>query len=282
MLKVKITRFAVFLATCVFIFSVEADGDSDPGIRDTISVQSVKLSQGAESFSLDVTLFNDEYLGGVSVPLTWDSSYLICDSISFAGSRIEYLAYKGWEINNASRQLQGWGAVVTESTIPLGDGIIFTVHFSVESQAPDHVANVVSMFYPPATTFVLALPHGALITPEFISGIITVGDPVSIGDDNSGSGQMQPWNVLCNYPNPFNPQTTIEYALPYDSHVTLEIYDIAGRLMRTLLNEYKDAGYGQVTWDGTNASGQAVASGLYFYTIHAGGHFAAKKMTLLR
>ena len=73
-----------------------------------------------------------------------------------------------------------------------------------------------------------------------------------------------------NYPNPFNPQTTIRFDLPAPSEVTLVIYDMQGRVVRTLVNGRKPIGIHNVTWDGTNNAGFSVSSGLYLYRINAG------------
>lgn len=67
-----------------------------------------------------------------------------------------------------------------------------------------------------------------------------------------------------NFPNPFNPVTTIQYQLPTDSRVTLKVYDLLGREVTTLLNEDRPAGYHDVKWDAAN-----VASGVYFYRMEA-------------
>ena len=80
-----------------------------------------------------------------------------------------------------------------------------------------------------------------------------------------------------NYPNPFNPVTKINYALPNKSNVTIKVFDILGRLVKTIVNETKDAGYYTVTFDGTG-----LASGVYFYHIEAGNFNASKKMVLVK
>jgi photosystem II stability/assembly factor-like uncharacterized protein len=80
-----------------------------------------------------------------------------------------------------------------------------------------------------------------------------------------------------NYPNPFNPITKINYALPKKSNVTIKVFDILGRLVKTLVNETKDAGYYTITFDGTGLS-----SGIYFYTIEAGSFRDSKKMVLVK
>ena len=85
-----------------------------------------------------------------------------------------------------------------------------------------------------------------------------------------------------NYPNPFNPETSIHFTVPKMSRVTLAIYDILGRKIRTLVNETKAAGSYNVTWKGKNNQGQPLASGLYFYKLQAGEFSATKKMMLLK
>jgi hypothetical protein len=85
-----------------------------------------------------------------------------------------------------------------------------------------------------------------------------------------------------NSPNPFNPVTAIRFDLPGRAHVTLSVYDLSGRLVRTLVNEEREPGLNELFWYGTNDSGQSVASGIYFYRLIAGNLRETKKMLLLR
>ncbi|MEK6570404.1 MAG: FlgD immunoglobulin-like domain containing protein, partial [Bacteroidota bacterium] len=86
-----------------------------------------------------------------------------------------------------------------------------------------------------------------------------------------------------NYPNPFNPTTLINFDLPKQSPVRLEIYDMLGQKVKTLINgEVMDPGYYKVTWNGTNQSGTTVASGVYYYRIVADKFASLKKMLLLK
>ncbi len=85
-----------------------------------------------------------------------------------------------------------------------------------------------------------------------------------------------------NYPNPFNPTTTIKFALPKDATVTLRVYDVLGRVVRTLVNQRVSAGYQQVVWDGRNEAGSQVSSGMYIYHISAGAFTSTKKMMMLK
>ncbi len=85
-----------------------------------------------------------------------------------------------------------------------------------------------------------------------------------------------------NYPNPFNPSTVIEFTLPTYQRVSLVIYDILGRLVKTLVNEERHAGQHRVTWNGTNNSGSQVSSGVYFYEMRTVDMVTVKKMMLIR
>jgi len=85
-----------------------------------------------------------------------------------------------------------------------------------------------------------------------------------------------------NYPNPFNPSTTIRYGLSEDAHVTLKLYNMLGREVATLVNEFLPAGYKSAVWDGRNSSGSTVSSGMYFYRIEAGSFVSAHRMILLK
>jgi len=85
-----------------------------------------------------------------------------------------------------------------------------------------------------------------------------------------------------NYPNPFNPTTTIEFAIPVVGNVELVIYNINGQKVRTLVNETKDAGFYKVMWDGRNELGETVSSGIYLYRLVSGNFSKMEKMTFIK
>ena len=85
-----------------------------------------------------------------------------------------------------------------------------------------------------------------------------------------------------NYPNPFNPNTQIQYALPTDANVSVVIYDLMGRQVRTLVNQQVSAGYHSVMWNATSDMGSPVSAGVYIYTITANDFRDVKKMILLK
>ena len=91
------------------------------------------------------------------------------------------------------------------------------------------------------------------------------------------------FSLADNYPNPFNPATTIQYALPQAADVELTVYNVVGQPVRTLVAEHQNAGRYVVEWDATNDSGHSLAAGMYLYRLQAGGEFLeVKKMLLLK
>ncbi|HOS65847.1 MAG TPA: FlgD immunoglobulin-like domain containing protein, partial [Candidatus Latescibacteria bacterium] len=90
------------------------------------------------------------------------------------------------------------------------------------------------------------------------------------------------FSLMQNAPNPFNPSTTIRFTLPEAGHVTLAVYDINGRLVRTLVGQAFLPGHHEVVWDGKDAMGRAVASGVYVYRLTAAQGVVTRRMTLLR
>ena len=85
-----------------------------------------------------------------------------------------------------------------------------------------------------------------------------------------------------NYPNPFNPSTTINYRLAKSGLVTLKIFDLSGREIKSLVEGPRDAGVHQVTWDGTNQLNQPIASGIYVYRLQVGDFSQAAKMMFIQ
>jgi subtilisin-like proprotein convertase family protein len=85
-----------------------------------------------------------------------------------------------------------------------------------------------------------------------------------------------------NYPNPFNPTTTIAFGLPKTTEVQLRVYDLSGRLVKTLADETMPAGQHQVIWTGRDETGRRAASGMYFYRLVAEGQVLVGKMLMLK
>jgi hypothetical protein len=102
------------------------------------------------------------------------------------------------------------------------------------------------------------------------------------GIDDDVAGLPLEFALSQNYPNPFNPATEIEFALPENAYVKIEIFNVLGQKVLTLVDAEMDAGYKSVVWDGTDRSGRSVASGVYLYRMEAKDKTFTKKMLMLK
>jgi hypothetical protein len=117
--------------------------------------------------------------------------------------------------------------------------------------------------------------HGNL--SEF-SEVMGSGSTSGVGDSLPLAFAMEQ-----NFPNPFNPQTTIKFSLPQSSPVTLRIYDVSGKLVRNLISgQVMEAGHREKVWNGQDANNQAVSAGIYFYKLTAGEFEDVKRMALVK
>lgn len=105
---------------------------------------------------------------------------------------------------------------------------------------------------------------------------------ISVDVEETGGGVPADMNLHQNFPNPFNPDTRIRYDLAESGSPAIEVFDIGGRLIRTIAPGYQNAGSHDVRWDGKDESGRQVPSGPYFYRLRSGGTVQTKKMIVLR
>ena len=117
---------------------------------------------------------------------------------------------------------------------------------------------------------------------ESIDRIEFTDYPTGVDDPEKMADIAKMIHLFQNYPNPFNPTTQIDFTIPATGRVQLRIYSVKGNLVRTLTDEYMDAGPQSVRWDGCDDSGKSVASGVYFYSLAAPGVKESRKMILLR
>ena len=107
--------------------------------------------------------------------------------------------------------------------------------------------------------------------------------PVGVQDEPSLDLLLpEEYSLFQNFPNPFNPVTSINYSLPEAVHVNLEIYNVLGQKVRTLVDEPQLAGYKTVQWNGRDDHGRELAGGIYFYRLEAGKYSSSKKLLLLK
>lgn len=111
--------------------------------------------------------------------------------------------------------------------------------------------------------------------------VYSTGLTTSANDGNNKTTPME-YRLEQNFPNPFNPTTTIRYSLTSPEKVSIRIYDVSGQLLKEFNNEHSQSGDYDVVWDGKNNFGEKVSSGAYFYQLNVGNYTGAKKMILLK
>ncbi len=145
------------------------------------------------------------------------------------------------------------------------------VHFGVGDAA---LIDSLRFEWPSGTVDILV----NVATDQFIT-IEEGSSPTSVGDSG---GMIDGFLLYPNYPNPFNPSTTIAYELPHANHVRLSIYNLRGELIRDLVEAFQPAGVFSVVWDGKKNDGQTAASGIYLTRIEAGLFRQNRKMMLIK
>ncbi|VAX26894.1 hypothetical protein MNBD_IGNAVI01-2793 [hydrothermal vent metagenome] len=127
------------------------------------------------------------------------------------------------------------------------------------------------------------LKDGTKVTYE-IKNIskIDFDNVTSVKDLQQIQNVVKSFKLMQNYPNPFNPSTTIQYEIPDKSNVEVTIYDLTGRVVNRLVNQYQQAGLHSVVWNGKNQFGIRVASGFYIYSVKYKNNISSKKMILLK
>jgi hypothetical protein len=153
-----------------------------------------------------------------------------------------------------------------DSNLPGPESDLELVHYNgsawvAVTSSQDEVSNVICGMVTTLSPFVIA-----------VSTAVAVDEPLP-----------SEFALHANVPNPFNPVTTIRYEIPVSgADVSITIYDVAGRLVRELVNGHRDAGTWSAQWNGDDDRGRRVASGVYFYRMRAGSFVETKKMVLLK
>lgn len=127
-------------------------------------------------------------------------------------------------------------------------------------------------------TYVIMATDGEYIVDSEVGEFILVNSTLNIDESLIPSD----FKVYTNHPNPFNPTTNIRYDLPYNDFITIQIFDMMGRLVKTLINSSQTAGSKSIQWNATNNQGEVVSAGMYICIIQAGEIRKTIKMVLLK
>jgi hypothetical protein len=197
---------------------------------------------------------------------------------------------------------EGTGTTLSDATNNGNDGTIIGATWSTDSPTPPDLplppeGEITNMFRIPYHHIEHYMHEAGvevisgtwtIIATDGLSDVYASNGPFTLTIDGSEliiSGNdltLETFALHANYPNPFNPTTTISYDLPQRSRVTLDIYNILGERIKTLVNQSQDAGNRIAVWDGTDNLGRQVSAGVYLYQIQAGEFTQTRKMLLLK
>ena len=246
---------------------VDAEGDKSAGSTSLVAVASVTADNSeGETRELSVT-----------ITITWDVP-VAAELASFvADFKLSNEVLLEWGVASQTNNL-GWEVYRSEDNrqfgkvgdLIFGDGTID--EYKTYSFTDGNLPQVGVLYY--------------YLKQIDLDGTVTRSDVIEILVAPTAVEQRvlpTVTTLLQNYPNPFNPETNISFDLSEEAVVSLTIYDLTGQVIRTLVSSQSmSVGHYDIVWDGQNASGAKVGSGVYFYQLSAGNYVAKKKMTLLQ
>jgi len=256
---------------------VDPGDPDDPGNRDTLWIEQENgRIQPNTSVVRTIKCYWDEQNAAGAVPIKYKNPQtdVRVDSMTFptiTGITIDKV------IDTIAGNFTVFWLGLTGGSIPPGTYTMATIYFRTGPTWDPAIPNPLDTFNPgQGLSFVDTNTND--IQPIYCPP----GDLEVKGDPAKGSGLPKTFSLSQNFPNPFNANTVISFALPKTGHVKLEIYNILGQKVKVLVDEMVTAGYKRVVWDGKDNSGTDVASGVYFYRIKTQETVEVMKMTLLK
>jgi hypothetical protein len=283
-MKWALVLVAVFILLVPAAFA-QQDPD-DPGIQDSIIVGSAHVDSNETFVLIPVYAVTDDTVMFYNIPIRWNDPQ---GNIQ-GGQVVSYFSpLNTWDLtydttitNQSYFRIFGVCDLMQDSVnLPLmtnGSRVqIMNLRVNLRQPVIPQLVVFDSTYDDRGGSILLGLGNGrSEITPAFQSGFIGV----NVGINESGlPGKFE---LSQNYPNPFNPETQISFSLEHDGLVTLKIYDILGRDIRTLADQTLAKGRYSLIWDGRDYSGNNAPSGTYFYKLASEGYSDTKKMTLIR
>jgi len=275
----------------ILLFASVGAYAQDPGQQDSVIIDTVNVpyNPAGTSRNVHVWFVTDDSVMNVNFPLTWTSE----DGQIYPGHTVWRAAFDDWSdtydtlliAERLLRQLAFAESGTQDTATPLMTNHVrvwaMDLRFVATPTAVPQFVWIDTIYDPRNMGITFGGPRGDWdLTPAVRRGFFRYGT-TGIGDGSTASLPTE-FGLKQNYPNPFNPQTNIDFMVPQTSNVTIEIFNILGQKVRSLLSEEKAAGTYSVRWDGANENGQNVPSGVYFYRMVAGDFAQTNKMIMLR
>lgn len=252
------------------------------GAMDAGKIGVVKSIVENDKIIVPIEFNNKLEMTALDLPLEYSEGVTLTN-VSFEGTRSEDFDLRIAKIDAENRTVAiGLIPMVygEKANLPAGEGVIANLEFTIDDPNVESIEITPTVMDEPNHELMFVYSEeGALVDlqPEFEGFSVALSQAV---DNNS----LLPteFSLKQNAPNPFNPTTMISYDLPQATNVRLTIFNVLGQNVKTLVNDYQEAGTKSIVWNGTDNSGSTVASGLYFYRIEADDFQATKKMMMLK
>lgn len=288
--KLFMALVAVFLA--LPLIAAYGQCGPDTGVRDTIRIEPVVVTTvtPGQTIAVPIYLYSDQPITGASFGFKWSAPNNIRYASFTLGQLLLDLEFEKAPVYrfDTTQGIVGVGFYTLDTNNPIpantsGQGVqIGTLTFMTRTGASADVISVDSIKFGPEGYFVIT--DGATssdICPEFVNSPIGADIRLPV-QEFDGPVLPEAYSISQNNPNPFNPTTSIDFALPTAAKTKIEVFNILGQKVKTLVDEYLTAGNKRVDWDGTDDRGSAVASGIYLYRITANDFTETKKMMLMK
>jgi len=291
-MKRKSSTILLLLVFCLLSVSLISENAQSENICRVSRNETVPASTSGVGVAVTATLSDSVY--GFHIPLKFkrgddqDTEFEL-DSIVL-GDWLDTSGYAFFEptINNTEKYMHVWVQWML-NMLPPGSGTLFTMYFTTEEfWDPEKGVTIdtTSIYWSPiADPYRLAFFLGPEQDYDTLDVAFEKGSlgPTWIREIESEGAQLpQEFALGQNYPNPFNPTTVIRFALPEDGQVKIDVFNVLGQRVTTLVDEYLTAGYKETGWDGKDSKGAAVGSGIYFYRIWTERFSEVRKMILLK
>lgn len=275
----------IILLVLFFVLTSQAEE------MDTIRVVDSSGAPG-DTVNIPIWLVNSFEVSGVTFRITFDPTILKPDSVDVSGTRVEGIYnYFGTHMDTINGSLYwlglNWDDPAHNYVSP-GSGVIAYVMCVVDSEALIGAESPIEFVDDTLSHRITSLSDtgGHMTTPTKDGGVFTVSS-VKVEESESGAHLPSVFSLGQVFPNPVSDEATITYACPGTAqlnHVIIKIYDVAGRVVRTLYDGSAEPGYHSLNWDGRSDKGWKLPGGVYFcrMKVDNGPHGLIRKLVLLK
>lgn len=242
-------------------------------------------SASDNTVTIALNIANDDGVMAMDIPLKFSEGVTLKE-VTFENTRVEHFDLKVSNINNDTRSvvigLINQLSPAPKPALSAGDGSVANLVFEITDPSVREIRLEKNVTESPAHDLVFVYNTRSEVGQLALDEVRPDFEAITVALSGSASALPTDYALDQNYPNPFNPDTQIGFALPSDSRVQLNVFNVLGQHVTTLLDDQLPAGFHTVSWDGNDSDGSSVASGVYFYRITAENFKSSKKMMLLK